>query len=47
MITRGEVGFEPPALAPDGEHVYWVESRPSEAGRLVLCRQCVHYAYTI
>jgi dipeptidyl aminopeptidase/acylaminoacyl peptidase len=37
LIVRGSVGLSQPAL--DGADVYWLEGRPSEAGRSVLVRR--------
>jgi dipeptidyl aminopeptidase/acylaminoacyl peptidase len=37
QIVAGSIGLSQPAL--DGEDVYWVESRPTEAGRNVLVRR--------
>src|SRR5437762_3237209 len=37
LIVRGSVGLTLPAL--DGADIYWVEVRPSEAGRSVIVRR--------
>ncbi len=37
LIVAGTVGLGEPAL--DGDDVYWLESRPTEAGRTVLVRR--------
>ena len=37
MMTEGAVGIGSPRV--DGERLYWLESRPSEAGRTVLVRR--------
>ena len=36
LVSRGTIGFS--ELAVDGEHVYWLESRPAEQGRRALVR---------
>ncbi len=36
LLTRAQVGLSDPLV--DGDHVYWLESRPQEAGRTVLIR---------
>lgn len=37
LVTAATVGLA--ALSVDGEDLYWLESRPSEAGRTALCRR--------
>ena len=37
MMTEAAIGLS--ALAVDGDDLYWLESRPSEAGRNCLCRR--------
>lgn len=37
MMTEGAIGLS--GLAVDGETLYWLESRPGEAGRTCLCRR--------
>ncbi len=44
MMTEGAVGIG--GLKADGECLYWLESRPSEAGRTVLVRRSANGAVT-
>ena len=44
MMTEGAVGIGSPRV--DGESLYWLESRPSEAGRTVLVRRTASGAVT-
>jgi dipeptidyl aminopeptidase/acylaminoacyl peptidase len=37
LMTEAAVGLS--ALSADGESLYWLEARPSERGRTVLCRR--------
>ncbi len=37
MLTHAEVGLS--EVSADGEDLYWVESRPTEAGRSVIVRR--------
>lgn len=37
LITGAAIGLS--ALSADGENLYWLEARPSENGRTVLCRR--------
>ena len=37
LIVSGTIGLEQIAL--DGDDIYWVEARPSEAGRCVIVRR--------
>jgi len=38
LITSGAIRFDP-QIAFDGEDIYWIESRPTEAGRAVIVRR--------
>jgi hypothetical protein len=37
LMTKAAIGLS--ALSFDGENLYWLEARPSENGRTVLCRR--------
>jgi len=37
LVTEAAIGLS--ALSVDGEQLYWLEARPSEKGRTVLCRR--------
>ena len=40
LITASSISLGAPRLSPDGAYVYYLEGRPTEKGRQVLCRQC-------
>src|SRR5262245_58456489 len=40
LIVAGTIGLEQIAL--DGDDIYWIEARPSEAGRNVIVRRTPH-----
>src|SRR5262249_59313622 len=37
LMTEAAIGLS--GLSADGENLYWLEARPSENGRTVLCRR--------
>ncbi|KAK9844215.1 hypothetical protein WJX81_008232 [Elliptochloris bilobata] len=41
LITASSISLGAPRLAPSGDYVYYVEGRPTDKGRQVLCRQPV------
>ena len=45
LITASSISLGVPRLAPDGAYVYYLEGRPTEKGRQVLCRQCAPVYY--
>jgi hypothetical protein len=47
LITASSISLGAPQLAPNGEYIYWVEGRPTEKGRQVLCRQCAPAAASL
>jgi dipeptidyl aminopeptidase/acylaminoacyl peptidase len=38
LMTEGAIGLS--SLRVDGQDLYWLEARPNENGRTVLCRRC-------